>query len=57
MALPPGTIIPDEQVVCQKYRSPTIELETVIDMGPYFVKRPRGNSEGSGSTVQLARYK
>jgi hypothetical protein len=56
VALPPGTIIADEQVVYQNHRFPTIELETVIDMRPYFVKYPGGNSDGSGSTIQLARH-
>jgi hypothetical protein len=57
MALPPGTTIADEQVECQSYCFPTIELEAVIDMGPHFAKCPGGKSEGSRSTIQLARYK
>lgn len=55
MALSPGTVIADEQVVrYQMYRFPTIELETVMDMGPRCFG---GKSEVSGTTIQLARYK
>lgn len=55
MALSLGTVIADEQVVLyQMCRFPTIKLETVIDMGPRCLGR---KSEGSGSTIQLARYK
>jgi hypothetical protein len=55
MALSLGTVIADEQVVLyQNHRFPTIKLETVIDMGPRYLG---GKSEGSGSTIQLARYK
>lgn len=55
MALSPGTVISDEQaVLCQNYQFPTVKFETVIDMGPHCL---RGKSEGSGSTIQLARCK
>ena len=55
MALSLGTVIADEQVVLyQNFGFPTIKLETVIDMGPSYFG---GKSEGSGPTVQLARYK
>jgi hypothetical protein len=55
MALSLGTVIADKQVVLyQNFGFPTIKLETVIDMGSRYLG---GKSEGSGSTVQLARYK